>query len=706
MRTITLELLRHGPAHNQLLSPLTPYLALCENHGAVTLHVPFEHNQFLHRLRALAYKNSAESRIFQLTDTAKSLGDILALIPGLTAESSKDECKEEPLTHLRLIISASELALLPFELALSPNGLPGAGQHLLLQPQMPICLTREVRRVSGQPLKWPQQPRILFIAAAPPAVGAIPMESHLLALRRAISPWVNYYEDDAKRRTRVAEHLEFLPYASIEAIREKCATGKFTHIHLLAHGVERTEGYDKRFFIALHDTHNPEETEFVNGAQLATALRASKSPDSKGLASPVVVTLASCDSGNVGSVAGAGASIAHALHEAGIPMVVAGQFPLSFEGSVLLVECLYEGMLWGNDPRFLLYDMRRRLYAQFQNTHDWASLTAYVSLPSNFDAQIKGIQIAQATRSVNVAMTHADKATRRILESFVRPFVPMTEAEKETMLGNAEARIEEAKKRLKRLLDCIPEEKAKINARLASTEKRQAEVIFSSTKIDSANETEDSANEKRKKDARAWNKSVEMLRKARNYYWDSFLENKADSWVVTQYIALTIILKNLVPNPYLKEDELPAATGASPEESDSSEERRPERNLTSLWHLSRLLSLHELHGLDRDSTLWAHGNLLELYLMSQGLELGKEARFGEQKAQCIIDRDEAKRCVFEHANKMIDIAGRDAFEVYSTRRQISRYLTWFREISVLDPQMIELAEQVHKIFPPNTNENW
>ena len=55
MRTITLELLRHGPAHNQLLSPLTQYLALCENHSAVTVHVPFEHNQFLYRHRALSY---------------------------------------------------------------------------------------------------------------------------------------------------------------------------------------------------------------------------------------------------------------------------------------------------------------------------------------------------------------------------------------------------------------------------------------------------------------------------------------------------------------------------------------------------------------------------------------------------------------------------------------------------------------------------
>ena len=37
MRTVTLRAGRHGPAHNQLLSPLTQYLALCENHPAVTL---------------------------------------------------------------------------------------------------------------------------------------------------------------------------------------------------------------------------------------------------------------------------------------------------------------------------------------------------------------------------------------------------------------------------------------------------------------------------------------------------------------------------------------------------------------------------------------------------------------------------------------------------------------------------------------------
>ena len=89
MRTITLELLRHGPAHNQLLSPLTPYLALCENRPAVTVHVPFEHNQLLHRLRALSYQSADEqARIFQLQDTARAVGDILAQVPGLIADLS------------------------------------------------------------------------------------------------------------------------------------------------------------------------------------------------------------------------------------------------------------------------------------------------------------------------------------------------------------------------------------------------------------------------------------------------------------------------------------------------------------------------------------------------------------------------------------------------------------------------------------------
>ena len=68
MRTIRLEILRHGPSHNQLLSPLTEYFALCENHPAVTVRLPFEHAEFLARLRAEHETSAAPGRFFEIPD--------------------------------------------------------------------------------------------------------------------------------------------------------------------------------------------------------------------------------------------------------------------------------------------------------------------------------------------------------------------------------------------------------------------------------------------------------------------------------------------------------------------------------------------------------------------------------------------------------------------------------------------------------------
>ncbi|HEX8148132.1 MAG TPA: CHAT domain-containing protein [Pyrinomonadaceae bacterium] len=685
MRTITLELLRHGTAHNQLLSPLTPYLALCENHAAVTLHVPFEHNQFLYRLRSLTYKLKDESRTFQLSDTARVLGEILAEIPGLTAESNKGgEDEGQNLTHLRLIISASELALLPFELALSPNGLPGAGQHLLLQPQMPICLTREIRRVRGEQVAWPRRPRILFVSAAPPGVGSIPLEAHLLVLRRAIAPWVYYYDpgDSAQQRDRVDDHLHILPNASVEAIEEACASGRYTHVHILAHGVEVQENYDTRFALALHNARDPQKTEHVSGARLATALRATQRADDEGLSAPAVVTLASCDSGNVGSVAGAGSSIAHAIHESGVPMVVAGQFPLSFEGSVRLVECLYEGLLWGKDPRPLLYDLRRRLYTQFKENHDWASLTAYVSLPQDIDQQLRAVQIARANSSIRAAMDHADVATRRLSKRYdTRPeTVEGGAAELDALIGKALDKIEKAKNRLKALLKHLPSEGARIYGNLASTEKRHAQVHFAAAQR--YLQAGDAANH-----ARHMKEHDELLLSARDFYWDSFMLDRSDCWAVVQYVSLTVLMQK--SGRFEKRASLPAAGGTV----------REERNIDALWSLAHLLSLYDLNSKTRDVKIWAHGNLIELYLLLLVMD-PDEKRLGAGEAE--------KRAV-RHADALVDIAGRDTFEVYSTRRQLLRYLEWFggpEGFSRPGPKAMAMAERIFQRLPEEAHENW
>lgn len=704
MRTITLELLRHGPAHNQLLSPLTPYLALCQNHGAVTLHVPFEHNQFLYRLSALGYRVNEDSRIFQLNDTARVMGEILAMIPGLTAESNKnDDDADDPLTHLRLILSASELALLPFELALSPNGFPGAGQHLLLQPQTPICLTREIRRVTDDAFQWPREARILFVAASPPEVGTIPLESHLLALRRLVGPWVKYYDDNDPEacRKRVGEHLTFLPAASIEAIEKACAGGCFTHVHILAHGVERPEGYDTRFFLALHDARDPEQTDYISGSRLAAALRAARNPDSEGLSQPAVVTLASCNSGTVGSVigsaAGAGASIAHALHEAGIPMVVAGQFPLSFEGSVCMVECLYEGLLWGTDPRRLLYDLRRRLYARFPERHDWSSLTAYVSLPPSFDSRLADVRIERAMGSINAALNHADEVTRRAFaeelpsdSSQPEKGSPDQTAESQALLEDALEKITAAKRRLQRLVDCIPAKRSRIYGNLASTEKRQAEVLYSATKSDLFELPDEKLEE-----------SYDLLRKARDYYWKSFLLNRASSWAVVQYLSLTLVMQHSDKfrdlNPAESQKQARSKPGASQaQESQSPEELETvEMDLDALWSMAHLISRYDLRSKNRMRNIWAGSNLIELYMLVHVMPPSKDRP----------KPAEASRRALEQTDTLIELAGRDSFEAYSTRRQVFRYMKWFSEIAPLK-SLKSLAESIFKKFPEDIEDKW
>jgi len=640
MRTITLELLRHGPSHNQLLSPLTPYMALCQNHGAVTVNMPFEHNQLLHRLSSLNYKDGKDgekSRLFQLKDTGEVMGEILAKIPGLAAEANKGETGGDHLTHLRLILSASELALLPFELALSANGLPGSGQPLLLQPQMPICLTREVRRVAGEPFDWPLKPRILFASAAPASEKTtIPLESHLQALRKVIDPWIKLKfnppgtEDEKRKESQVAEYLRFLPGASLKAIEDACSSECFTHVHILAHGLQKEEAYDNRFYLALHDARNPDDVDYVSGPRLATALRAARKPDSRELSQPAVVTLASCDGANVGSVAGAGSSIAHALHEAGIPIVVAGQFPLSFPGSVHLVEVLYEGLLWCTDPRRLLYDLRRRLYSQLQSTHDWASLTAYVALPEDFDQQLPRIQIKRVRGCIDAAMNHADALIRQ--ESPQRDLEAVLEK-----IGKAKVRFERVQIEVA--------ERCEVCGLLASTEKREAEVRhrIGETAV-----------------------AVELLRSSRERYWEAFELDRGSSWALVQYLSLVLLLKRLRREP---------------------REEKAKGDLEDLWTTAYVLSMQDVCAQDCKVRTWAYSNLAELYLLAPLMAERKGRSLAEAGEQALL-----------HTDALIESAGREDFDVYSAWRQTTRYQCWFNEIADLEP-LQGLVKQVLARFP-------
>lgn len=662
MRTITLELLRHGPAHNQLLSPLTQYLALCENHSAVTVDVPFEHNQFLHRLRALSYRLEEEPRQFQVRDTAARLGEILGKVPGLTADVNRRQrgLGAESVAHLRLVLSASELALLPFELALAPDGFPGAGQQLLLQSQLPFCITRETRRVSEDFVVWPKRPRVLLVAAAPPGYAAVPLAAHLLALRKALEPWIDVtqQQDAETRQVRVARHLTVLTEASADAIEAACASGKFTHVHILAHGQEYQIGYDVRFGLALHG--KDDAVDIVSGERLATALRATAKGTSGELCRPAVVTVASCEGGNVGTVAGAGASVAHALHDAGIPMVIASQFPLSYGASVRMVEVLYGGLLWGEDPRNLMVDLRRQLHTQFPTTHDWASLVAYASLPPDFESQLADVQISRADASIDVALKAADEATARFSDRVRSRTTSATDDDNEAALGASKARLETAQQRLGRLKLRRPEHSAGIDARLASMEKRVAENAYSFSKISRLDQKDRTA---------ALEDAFTAMERARGHYWSAFLGDRTEYWMLIQFLSLTLILRST----------------SRPLPPD-----RPEQEPAALWTSAYVPSLADLRASAGEQRGWAHAALLELYILAPLIPNHAMA----------ADPNALRERVITEARELVAVSGPKSLVNFSTRRQIARYLEWYPSLApAIAAPISALAEAAFGCLP-------
>lgn len=421
IRTVELQLLRHGPAYNQLLSPLTDYLALCGDHPNTTLNFPLEHESLKVRLRALRYEDSDETRRAQLRETAHIAASVLATVPGLISDLGRYKDGKDDCVHLSIATSAAELALFPFELADSPPGFPGSGGPLCLQTQLPICLTRRSRNVRSEGVQWNVPPRILLIASD--AGGPIPLERHYALLRKLVDPWVRRVRPDdpnGQWQSKIRERLEVLPDATVQSIEKKMnekqrGAEHFTHVHILAHG-SRLPDNPERFGVALHDPTG-RGIDVVDGARLGRLLGTRLCSDAT--PRPNVVTLAVCDSGNQGfNVAVPGASIAFELHEADIPLVVGSQFPLAVGGSIVLVETLYGKLLAGCDPRKAVWETRRALFARnverltttkLPGRHDWCSMVAFAAFPHNISDEVKLFEQLQRRTRMDFKLAEGDK---------------------------------------------------------------------------------------------------------------------------------------------------------------------------------------------------------------------------------------------------------------------------------------------------------
>jgi len=633
VHTVSLEFLRHGPVHNQLLSPLTQYLGLCGNYGASTVRVPYEHQNFLSRLNSLRYSSEGgddvERRQSDLSKTAEEMTEILASVPGLIS-SLGTVCREgATVIHLDLVLSAAELAMLPFELANVPSGcVGGEGNRLLLQTIIPICLTRRVRSTSSARIVWPKQPKILFVCAQLPNMS-VPAHDHTLALLRAIEPWVSAFDPSSPgdRESKSREILTILPNATMQDIEATCAENDYTHVHILAHGVQNRKLLGSPYGLALHHPLDKSRMDVVTGEQLASALRPFrlKADPQAEVTHPGVVTIAACDSGNVGSVIyNNGASLAHALHQAGIPFVVASQFPLSKPGSVYVAEALYSRMLWGEDPRITLHQLRSKLRALSADTHDWASLVAYAVLPDNLEDQLKDMQYAQAKKAIDTALDRIDKCIEKM-------------GDRNRLSNEEKERLDALFKRVDEAAGRMPttgEYETEGTGMLGSTEKRKAEAWFRASPDAPSEKDQD--------------RSLGCLQKALQYYEKAYRENMREAtgvvpkrrslhWVMGQYLSL----RALLGEPFQRDHWGAALVSANVD-----------------------LCSQQTQG---EGIVWPHGTLAELYFIL----------LAYAPDHVPMNQEEIHGKVLEHIHHLLSIKDYDSFPVKSTKRQFKRYIDWW-----------------------------
>jgi len=526
------------------------------------------------------------------------MAGILSSVPGLPGViSGRTESSE--ILNVRLVLSASELALLPFELSKIPVG-GGAppDNWLLLQANAPVCTTRHNRSVRLEGVRWPTRPRILF------AYGDdVPFEAHHQALLEALEPWTGLGGPPGEWLTVVAD-------ATLPKLIEASRSAEFTHVHILAHGAPYGAA---AFGVSLNDS-------VVTGRELAAALF---DVNARRIHRPTVVTLATCDSGGQGSVVNApDVSVAHDLHEAGIPLVVASQFPLSTEGSVPFVKIFYSDQLWGVHPLLSLYRVRLMLHAlNASRFHDWASLVIYEALPANLNEQLYDVRYAQTRAVLERALTVMENAADD-------PASLPTAAQHDSFVAAVNKAHAELPDEGPYAAECV-------GLRAASW-KRLAQVEYTLAR--------NSTGAERGEHAESCYLNLQRALAEYRAAATAFLVNVNEPvhrkatlhWLLGQVLSLDAVLGRSFNLEY--------------------------------WTIASFSAAAELESPAASAVVWGHGTLAELKLLrlvDPSLTEDRVAAFGAE--------------ALEHASQLVDRNGLVSEPVFSTRRQFARYIDWWSQ---------------------------
>jgi hypothetical protein len=268
-----------------------------------------------------------------------------------------------------------------------------------------------------------------------------------------------------------------------------------------------------------------------------------------------------------------------------------------------------------------LHYTRCCLFAALNRTHDWASLVAYASLPTDFEAQLTDSRYVAAKNNVEHVLDETDAIVSGV----------------QVVAGGAGA----AHSRLRFLMRNLPELANELAERhgdgvealgpRGSIQKRIAQLLFHA----SENEQLDHSRAAYLQD------SLEALRRARDYYYEALRGDLWRHWVAVQYLSLTRLLV--------------ATEALDPTCCDA------EWDL--LWQVAVMAADRDRERGTGESLAWAHGSLAELYLLRATLPEDEETQSAE--------------AALRHSRALLQLVDRESFVAYSTGRQFTRYATWW-----------------------------
>jgi hypothetical protein len=176
--------------------------------------VPLKHVHFHQHMQGLDYRATPETNAKSLEALSAVVTDVLRL-PEIGASAAP--------IQIDLVVTAGELAALPFELAKD-----GKGEWLLATAGRDVEITRRTRLDLGHRLeRWRAKPRVLFVAAAP-SDDTVPVKEHTKALCKALQPWIEPLEGGPTLALDPSLSTDLLPesYALADCCEASIASGK------------------------------------------------------------------------------------------------------------------------------------------------------------------------------------------------------------------------------------------------------------------------------------------------------------------------------------------------------------------------------------------------------------------------------------------------------------------------------------------------